>query len=210
MRHRDPPVHAGIVAPVARVQWQCLPFAEVPPLLLYRALGLRSQVFVVEQRCIYQDIDGIDPRASMVIGVSGRAHLPGIDTGNDVDADRGVGRDADSDSDAQVVATARLLPPGLRFEEASIGRVCTSPVHRRQGLGRLLMDYSISCVRQHHPGHAIRISAQAYLQQFYESLGFEVVSPPYLEDDIPHLEMRLEASLHVASQPVQSATNPPG
>jgi ElaA protein len=200
MRHRESPADAGSAAPAAPVRWQCLPFAQVPPLLLYRALGLRSRVFVVEQRCIYQDIDGIDPQASMVIGsVSGRSHSPGVDTGSNVDADRGVGRDAD----AQVVATARLLPPGLRFEEASIGRVCTSPVHRRQGLGRLLMDYSISCVRQHHPGHAIRISAQAYLQQFYESLGFEVVSPPYLEDDIPHLDMRLKASSPIRNRPVQ-------
>jgi len=91
----------------------------------------------------------------------------------------------------EVVATARVLPPGARFREASIGRVCVAAAHRHDGLGRMLMGLSIGCAREHHPGCAIRISAQAYLEAFYRSLGFETVSPTYLEDGIPHLEMRL-------------------
>lgn len=149
-------------------QWRCLPFAQVPPPLLYRAMSLRSQVFVVEQQCIYQDLDGLDLDALMLIGA------------------------ASADPQAEVVATARVLAPGTRFQAApSIGRVCTSPAHRQRGFGRMLMTFAIDCTRRHHPGLPIRISAQAYLRSFYESLGFAVVSPAYLEDGIEHLEMLL-------------------
>jgi ElaA protein len=152
------------------IRWRCLPFGEMPLPALYGALALRSRVFVVEQRCVYQDPDGLDPDALLIVGMLGHA---------------------DADADAEVIATARVLRPGVRFEEPSIGRVCTSHLHRQRGLGRKLMSFSIASARRHHPGLAIRISAQAYLQRFYESFGFVVVSPPYLEDEIPHLEMRL-------------------
>ena len=135
---------------------------------------------MVEQRCIYQDPDDLDPDALLIVGTLGHA-----------DADANADGDADIDVDGAVIATARVLRPGVRFQEPSIGRVCTSPLHRQRGLGRKLMSFSIASARRHHPGLAIRISAQAYLQRFYESLGFVVVSSPYLEDEIPHLEMRL-------------------
>lgn len=155
---------------VGPTQWRCLPFAQVPAPLLYRAMSLRSQVFVVEQQCIYQDLDGLDLEALMLIGT------------------------ASADPQAEVVAAARVLAPGTRFAAApSIGRVCTSPGYRRRGLGRMLMAFAIDCTRRHHPGLPIRISAQAYLRWFYESLGFVVVSPAYLEDGIEHLEMLLAA-----------------
>jgi ElaA protein len=156
---------------VAATQWRCLPFAQVPAAMLYRALGLRSQVFVVEQQCLYQDLDGSDLDALLVIG-----SLPPPETGGDA---------------AEVIATARVLPPGARFAEPSIGRVCTAAAYRGEGLGRMLMKQAIRAARGHYPGLAIRISAQAYLQAFYESLGFAAVSAGYLEDGIPHLEMRL-------------------
>ena len=148
--------------------WQCLPFAEVPALTLYRALALRSSVFVVEQQCLYQDLDGSDPHGWLVIGSLEPA-----------------------DAVQEVIATARMLAPGLRFAEPSIGRVCTAASHRRQGLGKLLMTFAIQCTRERHPGLVIRISAQAYLQAFYEALGFEAASPFYLEDGIGHVEMLL-------------------
>ena len=157
----------GRIAPVP--QWRCQPLAALPAVMLYRALALRSSVFVVEQACIYQDADGSDLEALLVIG-----SLPGD----------GVG-------DGEVVATARVLPPGSRYAEASIGRVCTSARHRGQGLGRMLMAVAIDATRAHHPRQAVRISAQAYLEGFYRSFGFEPVLPQYLEDGIPHLEMRL-------------------
>jgi ElaA protein len=160
---------AGLIAPVP--QWRCQPLGELPAIMLYRALALRSSVFVVEQGCIYQDADGSDLDALLVIG-----SLPG--TGDGV-------------NEGEVVATARVLPPGSRYAEASIGRVCTSAGHRGRGLGRMLVAFAIDVARTHHPRHGVRISAQAYLERFYRSFGFEPVSPQYLEDGIPHLEMRL-------------------
>lgn len=159
------------------LDWQCLEFARTPPHLLYGVLALRSQVFVVEQRCIYQDADGEDLAAQLVIG-----SLPASDT--DAAAATGAGA-------AGVVATARILRPGTRLVEASIGRVCTAAAYRGQGLGKALMHFAIQSAQQRHPGQRIRISAQAYLQDFYASFGFEPVSARYLEDGIEHLEMRL-------------------
>jgi ElaA protein len=152
------------------LQWQCLAFAQAPPRLLYQALALRSRVFALEQQCLYQDLDGADLDAQLVVG-----SLPAADAAN------------------EVVATARILSPGVRFAEPSIGRVCTAAEYRRRGLGRALMRFAIRSARERHPGQAIRISAQAYLENFYASLGFEPVSDRYLEDGIAHLEMRLPA-----------------
>ena len=150
------------------IAWRCLPFARLPPLDLYLALALRSDVFVMEQQCMYRDLDGHDLAALMVVGSVSRP-----------------------DGASDVIATARVLRPGARFAEPSIGRVCTAAAYRRQGLGRALMDFAIRSTREHHPGLAIRISAQARLEAFYRSLGFAVVSPAYEEDGIPHVEMRL-------------------
>ena len=148
-------------------RWQCLPLDQVPAVTLYHMLELRSRVFVVEQQCIYQDMDGADLDALMVIGAL--------------------------ESNVPVIATARILPPGRRFDEPSIGRVCIDSGCRGRGWGRALMTFAIARTRERHRGLAIRISAQAHLQPFYETLGFAVISAPYLEDGIPHLEMRLAA-----------------
>jgi ElaA protein len=152
------------------LEWACRPYAQLPPIVLYQALALRSCVFVVEQQCLYQDLDGLDPDALIVVGSVWRP-----------------------DAAPEVVATARVLPPGARFTEPSIGRVCIAAARRRQGLGRALMEFAVLSTRVHHPHLAIRISAQGYLQAFYQSMGFEAVSPPYLEDGIPHVEMCLGA-----------------
>ncbi len=155
---------AGIAA--GRVRWLAMPFAELPPLLLYQALALRSSVFVVEQHCVYQDLDGHDLDALIIVGRQDSAH-----------------------AGSEIVATARLLAPGTRFADPSIGRVCTAAAHRGVGLGRALVVEAIRHARERHPGQPIRISAQAYLRAFYRQLGFEVDSEPYLEDGIAHLEM---------------------
>ena len=133
--------------------------------MLYQVLALRSRVFVVEQRCLYEDMDGADPGALLLAGIL--------------------------EESGQVVATARILPPRSRFVEPSSGRVCLDPGGRGRGWGRLLVDFAIGCAREHHPGLPIRISAQAYLQRFYAGFCFEAVSELYLEDGIPHLEMLL-------------------
>lgn len=129
---------------------------------LYNALALRQRVFVVEQRCAYLDADGLD---------RGAWHLLGRDP-------RGA-----------LLAVLRAVDPGLKFAEPSIGRVATAPEARGQGLGRLLMHEGLQRCQAAWPGQGIRISAQSPLARFYGTLGFEAVSDPYLEDDIPHLEM---------------------
>ena len=145
-----------------QVNWQALPYQQLSRDQLYAILNARVAVFVVEQDCPYQDVDGLDPAGIHVIG---------------------------SLSDGQVLAYARVLPPGKRFAEPSIGRVLTTGVGRGRGLGRELMERSLTVAGEYFPGQAIRISAQQYLVAFYTSLGFETVRGPYPEDGIPHLEM---------------------
>ena len=149
------------------IVWSCLRFNELSTEDLYRLLQLRAEVFVVEQGCAYQDVDGYDHEALHVMG-----HLSGTD-------------------EAQLVSYSRLLPPGTKYEGASIGRVITKKSIRGCGVGKALMLSSLAFCRQHWTGKAITISAQAYLQKFYIELGFETVSEPYDEDRIPHIRMQL-------------------
>lgn len=146
---------------VAAVTWDCLPFHALSTGALYAIIKARVEVFVVEQNCPYQDLDGFDLTAEHVIAWSG-----------------GV-----------VAAYARLLDPHTKFAEMSIGRVITTQPFRRANLGRELMTRCIERLGLRFPNAPIRIGAQAYLQRFYESFGFEVDSRSYLEDGIPHYEM---------------------
>jgi len=150
----------------ASLQWRLHEFDQFDTGQLYAVLAARVAVFVVEQDCPYQDLDGLDDVALHLVGWAG---------------------------DGAVVAYARILPPGTRFEQPSIGRVLTSLPGRRCGLGRELMRRAIDVVGERYPGHSVRISAQCYLQRFYSELGFAVDSAPYREDGIPHVEMELPA-----------------
>jgi ElaA protein len=147
------------------VRWICKPFDNLTPEELYQALRLRSEVFVVEQDCPYLDEDNRD---------QGSLHLFGW-----------VGQ--------LLAAYVRLLPPGLAFNELSIGRVVTSPMVRRKGFGAVLMREAIAQAWKAFGKQDIRIGAQYYLLDFYSSLGFRQVSEIYLEDDIEHIEMLLHA-----------------
>lgn len=144
------------------VIWSVERFDELSRERLYAILAARAAVFVVEQDCPYQDLDGLDHLGLHVVA-------------------RGAG--------GEVLAYARLLPPDTRFPEPSIGRVLTTQAARGTGLGRELMRRSLAACQAAFPGWAQRISAQQYLERFYRELGFETVSDPYLEDGIPHLEM---------------------
>ena len=124
-------------------------------------LALRCRVFILEQGA-YLDPDGVDPQCW---------HL--------------CGRDAQG----KLVAYLRAVDPGVKYAEASIGRVITAPEHRGTGLGRRLMHEGLARCSSTWPGQAVRISAQSRLRRFYASLGFEAVSDDYLEDNIPHLQM---------------------
>ena len=144
------------------IQFKIKPFPELSTNELYEMLQLRSEVFVVEQNCVYQDIDGKDQKAIHVLGYS----------------------------DGVLVACSRLFKPKDYFVYASIGRVIVKASHRDQKLGHELMRVSIDAITTLFQETKITISAQLYLQKFYESHGFVVVGESYLEDDIPHIEMK--------------------
>ena len=148
------------------ISWQCIRFDDLSPSELYSALQLRQKVFVVEQKCPYLDADGVD-RPSL--------HL--------------LGWDGDP-AKRQLIAYARLLPPRVKYAEASIGRVCTHPDERGTGAGKLLMIEAMRRVEEAGWGKEIRIAAQMYLERFYEGFGFQRVTDPYLDDDIWHVDMR--------------------
>jgi ElaA protein len=143
------------------VDWTWQRFAELGVDNLYDALALRCRVFIMEQGA-YQDPDGADRQAWHLLGRDGSGALQ---------------------------AYLRIVDPGVKYAEPSIGRVITAPEVRGQGLGRTLMDEGIARCERAWPGQGIRISAQAHLRGFYVSLGFEPVGDEYLEDDIPHVEM---------------------
>lgn len=129
---------------------------------LYQLLQLRSEVFVVEQNCVYQDIDGKDQKALHVIGTF----------------------------EDKIVAYSRIFKAGDYFEHASIGRVVVDADYRAKKWGHDLIRVSIAGIHHHFGESQITISAQLYLQKFYESHGFVVVGETYLEDGIPHIEMK--------------------
>ncbi|MES2429757.1 MAG: GNAT family N-acetyltransferase [Bacteroidota bacterium] len=143
------------------INWLYKSFTELSPFELYEVLKLRNEVFVLEQNCVYQDADGKDKDSW---------HLMGWDQ-------------------TSLVAYCRIIPPGNAFDEASIGRVVSSPLYRRTGSGRQLMKIAIEKTLSQFNCQSVRIGAQLYLKDFYTSLGFEQASEIYLEDGIKHIEM---------------------
>jgi ElaA protein len=150
----------------AALQWRCLPFAAMSADTLYRLLRLRSEVFVVEQNCVFLDLDGLDAQCM---------HL--------------LGETVDEQGAVHLLASTRLVPPGLAFEEASIGRVVTAPAARGGGIGHTLMAESVRQLIALWGEQPIRIGAQAHLERFYNRHGFVSDDKPYIEDGIPHIEM---------------------
>jgi len=151
---------------VPGLRWCCLPFEALDVHTLYRLLRLRSEVFVVEQNCVFQDMDQADAVCH---------HL--------------LGEQPDGQAPPRLLAYARLVPAGLKFPEASIGRVVTDPASRSGGLGHALMQAALREVQALWGPQPIRIGAQAHLEAFYNRHGFVSVHKPYVEDGIPHLEM---------------------
>ena len=128
---------------------------------LYSILQLRSEIFVVEQNCVYQDMDDKDQKA---------LHVMGLKNGN-------------------IVAYTRIFKPGDYFEYASIGRVIVSQNQRQHKYGNDIMNASIKAVKDYFNTTDIKIGAQCYLKKFYNNLGFNEVGEEYLEDGIPHIHM---------------------
>jgi len=149
-----------------QLHWILKKFEELTPFQLYAILQLRNEVFVVEQNCVFQDADDNDQDSY---------HLMGF-------------------ADNKLAAYTRLVPPGIVYPEMSIGRVVTSPAVRRSGAGRELMKKSIDSCHALFGEGSIKIGAQLYLKNFYESFGFRQISEVYLEDGIEHIYMRKDAS----------------
>jgi len=137
-------------------------FEELTTYELHDLLQLRSEVFVVEQDCVYQDIDGKDEKALHVFGKK----------------------------EGKIVAYTRCFAPGIYFEEAAIGRVVVPADQRKYGYGHVIMEASIKAIEKQYQTKGIKLSAQTHLRKFYESHGFIQIGEGYLEDGIPHVAMK--------------------
>ncbi|MBC5840560.1 GNAT family N-acetyltransferase [Flavobacterium sp. F-380] len=146
------------------IQWKIKAFNALTVDELYDLLRLRSEIFVVEQNCVYLDLDGKDKVALHLIG----------------------------EYEGKTVAHARLFKPGISFDNASIGRVVVDKNYRSKKWGHDLMREAIAGIKNNYNETAITIGAQLYLKKFYESHGFIQISEMYLEDDIPHIDMKKE------------------
>jgi ElaA protein len=146
------------------IEWKIKSFEALSVHELYDLLRLRSEIFVVEQNCVYLDLDGKDKVALHLFG----------------------------EFEGKIVAHARLFKAGISFENASIGRVTVAADYRDRKWGHDLMREAIAGILLHFGESQITIGAQLYLKKFYESHGFMQTSDMYLEDDIPHIEMKKE------------------
>lgn len=144
-----------------QASWQLIHFNDLTPAQLYNILRLRSEVFVVEQNCVYLDLDGKDDRCFHLFATL----------------------------DNKIIACSRIVPPGLSYTEPSIGRIATAGETRGSGYGKELVQRSIDATLELHGNTSIKIGAQLYLKKFYESFGFVQVSDIYDEDGIDHIKM---------------------
>ncbi|HEY0820497.1 MAG TPA: GNAT family N-acetyltransferase [Rhizobacter sp.] len=151
--------------PVASLslEWRIARLEALSPVELARIYRARQQVFSIEQNCAYLDADVADEHSFHVAAWSPGHELP--------------------------LAYARLVDPGVKYAEPSMGRVITSAAGRGTGLGRELVRRVVALSDARHPGHGIRISAQSHLRRFYGGFGFASVGEDYMEDGIPHVEM---------------------
>jgi len=145
------------------IKWVTKKFEALSVVELYQILRLRFEIFVVEQNCVYQDLDNKDQKALHLFG----------------------------EYDGKIIAYSRLFKAGDYFDCSSIGRVVVDENYRDKKFGHELIKQGIFEIRNHFNEDNITISAQLYLKKFYESLGFIQTSEMYLEDDIPHIEMKI-------------------
>jgi ElaA protein len=149
------------------VGWTTKSFEELSSFELYQMMQFRQGVFVVEQKCCYQDADGLDLSCRHLFGKT---------------------------SSGELIAYLRVLAPGQKYEEPSVGRLAVDQRLRKTGLGKRLTEEGLRLVHRLYPGMGLRIVAQLYLEKFYAGYGFVSVSEPFIEDGIPHVEMYLDGS----------------
>jgi predicted GNAT family N-acyltransferase len=154
---------AGLKVERITTQFLTKSFSQLSTIELFKIYKLRSEVFIVEQNCAYQDVDEKDLKAFHILMIE----------------------------EEELVGYCRAIPPGISYDEASIGRVTVVKTHRHHGIGKQLMEYSVQKTLDLFAAKEIVISAQSYLKKFYTDLGFEAEGQDYLEDDIPHIKMRL-------------------
>ena len=142
--------------------WSWYRLAEMQPIMLYDMLALRESIFVVEQHCIYHELDGLDKTAWHLIATL----------------------------DNQLIACLLVLDPGDKDSPVRIGRVAVEKNWRGQGVAREMVQKAVGKAHQHHPSHLLYLEAQSYLVGFYKSLGFEQCGPEFIEDGIPHVPMQ--------------------
>ena len=145
------------------LSWILRPFDRLSGGEIYNVLRLRSKVFVVEQQCLYLDMDDRDQEAFHLLGTQ----------------------------DGSLVAYARLVAPGAYYRESAIGRIVTAPEVRGMGIGKLLVKESLEIARRLYGDGTVRIGAQRHLEDFYAGFGFRADGEPFIEDGIPHVEMVL-------------------
>ncbi|OWR27721.1 GNAT family N-acetyltransferase [Saccharibacillus sp. O23] len=145
------------------MQWHLKSFEQLTGDEVYRILRARVDVFVLEQACLYPEVDGKDPRCMHLF----------------------------AEKDGEIAAYCRLLPPGVAYEQASIGRVLVGSGYRGQGLAQELMRRATAFLAEEFGEHAVKIQAQHYLEKFYGTFGFRPISDVYPEDGIPHVDMLL-------------------
>lgn len=150
-----------------QLEWKYKSFKELTVDELYSILQLRNEVFSVEQNCVYQDADNKDQPAYHLCGWDGNT----------------------------LAAYCRILPQGISYNHPSIGRVVTSPQHRKGGHGREMMHIAVKKTIEQFNDTTIIISAQLYLKKFYESIGFVQISDKYMEDGIPHIKMQFDKAV---------------
>jgi ElaA protein len=147
---------------MSKIHWEIKCFEELELKELYNMISLRVDVFVVEQNCPYQDLDGKDQFAFHLLG---------------------------KNKNKEIVATARILPKGVSYKEIAIGRVVTSESIRKDKKGNELMQECMNYIGEHYPKENVRLSAQSHLVNYYSKHGFKKTGKEYLEDGIPHSEM---------------------
>jgi ElaA protein len=152
------------------IDWQWSDYAALSKPDLYAIIQQRQQVFILEQRCLYQDLDGLDLPAWHLLGWQGHG------------------------SERELVAYLRCLPPGVRYPEPSLGRILTAPSVRGTGIGREIIARGIALAQRTFPTQPLRIAAQFHLRAFYAQFGFVPISEAYDEDGIPHIDMQLIAT----------------